>query len=393
MKITDIKSYVLAPIPSNPWIFVEILTDEGVTGLGECTDYASTPILINAIESIKPLVVGQDPSHIEEIWQRISRNYSTLNIRGFVSHVVSAVDIALWDIRGKVLDVPVYQLIGGPLRASVPLYTHIQDQRGVSIAEAVELTKDVISEGYTAIKTDPFKWQRSLAGEYMGADMVERLSPKAIEEAMMWMTAVRETVGSDYELMVDAHGRFDTASAIAAGRALEAINLIWYEEPVPPESFEALRQVRESTNIPICMGERHFTRYDYVALLENRLVDYIMPDICWTGGISEIKRIASMAEAYYVRVSPHDALGPVSIMSGFHASMTIPNFYRLECIHTWFEDFAKIIRPMFDYHDGAIWPSNRPGLGIELNHDTIDEFQIDPFGNAATSNVVSKPDS
>ncbi len=198
------------------------------------------------------------------------------------------------------------------------------------------------------------------------------------------MTAVREAVGPEYELMVDAHGRFDTASAIAAGRALEPIKLIWYEEPVPPESFEALRAVRENTDIPICMGERHFTRYDYVPLFENRLVDYIMPDICWTGGISEMKRIASMAEAYYVRISPHDAMGPVSIVSGFHASMTIPNFYRLECLHTWFDDFAKIITPMFDYRDGAIWPSDRPGLGIELNHETIGEFQVDPWDAIAT---------
>lgn len=381
MKITDLRTYVVAPRPTNPWTFVEVHTDEGVTGLGECTDYRSTPILVRAIEAVKPLVVGEDPAHIEEIWQRVFRNYSSLNGRGFVSHIVSALDIALWDIRGKVLGVPAYQLLGGPVRESVPLYTHIQDQSypGVTIDDAVQAARQTKAGGYTAIKTDPFKPQRKSNGAFRGADMVERLSPRALSEALDWMTAVRAEVGADYELMVDAHGRFDVASAIAAGRALEPIDLTWYEEPVPPESFEALRQVRESTNLPICMGERHYTRYDYVPLFENRLVDFVMPDICWTGGISEMKRIAAMADAYYVRISPHDALGPVSIISGFHCGMTIPNFYRLECLHTWFPDFAKIITPMFEVRDGALWPSQRSGLGFELNHDALGEFLVDPL--------------
>ena len=148
-----------------------------------------------------------------------------------------------------------------------------------------------------------------------------------------------------------------------------------------------LRQARENTSIPISMGERHFTRYDFVPLLENRLVDFVMPDICWTGGIGEMKRIAAMAEAYYVRISPHEALGPVSIVSGFHCMMTVPNFYRLECLHNWFPDFAKVITPMFDYHDGAIWPSDRPGLGIELDHEAMQEHLLDPWDPRAIRSI------
>jgi galactonate dehydratase len=381
MKITDLKSYVVQVKEGLPWVFVEVETDEGVTGLGECTDYRSAPMQVAGIESVKPLVVGQDASHIEEIWQRIFHTFSTLNGRGYVSHIISAIDIALWDIRGKALGVPVYQLLGGPVRPCVPLYTHIQDQwyEGVKIADAVQAAKQTVADGYTGIKTDPFKWQRAQEGPYRGADMVERLSPKAIAEAIDWMDAVREAVGPDYELMVDAHGRFDVASAIAAGKALEHVKLIWYEEPVPPESFEALRQVRENVDIPLCIGERHFTRWDYIPIFENRLVDYVMPDVAWCGGISELRRIGAMAEPYYVRISPHDALGPASIMAGFHACMTMPNLYRQECLHTWFEDFKKIVTPMFDYHDGAIWPSDRPGLGIALNHDALKQYQLDPW--------------
>ncbi|MFW6174584.1 MAG: mandelate racemase/muconate lactonizing enzyme family protein, partial [Chloroflexota bacterium] len=329
--------------------------------------------------------VGVDPAHIEEIWQRIFHGYSSSNGRGFISKIISGIDIALWDIRGKALGEPVYRLLGGPVREKAQLYTHIQDQshEGVTVDDAVQAAKRTVAEGHTAIKTDPFKWQRNRSGPFTGADRVERLSPRAISEAMDWMEAVREAVGPDVELMVDAHGRFDTASAIAAAHALEPVGLTWYEEPVPPESFEALRQVRENVNVPICMGERHFTRYDYIPLFENRLVDFIMPDICWTGGISEMKRIASMAEAYYVRVSPHDALGPVSIIAGFHCSMTIPNFYRLECLHTWFGDFAKILDPMFEYEGEHITPSDRPGLGIALNHDAIGAYTLDHWSDAA----------
>ena len=146
--------------------------------------------------------------------------------------------------------------------------------------------------GYEAIKTDPFKSQRPQGGPFLGASMVEFLNPNSIAEAVDWIAALRGELGPGYELMVDAHGRFDVASAIRAGRALEPYDLIWYEEPVPPESFQALREVRENTSIPICVGERLYTRYDYVPVFEQRLADYVMPDILWTGGISEIKKIA-----------------------------------------------------------------------------------------------------
>jgi galactonate dehydratase len=396
VKITDLQFHVYAPIPALPWSFVEVHTDEGVVGLGECTDYRGTPLLADGIEAIKPIVVGADPANIEEIWQRIFRHYTTFSGRGYISHLISGIDVALWDLRGKVLGQPIYRLIGGPVRETVPLYTHIQDQwyEGVTIADAVRWAKETKADGYEAFKTDPFKWQgQRLGGGHWGANRVEYLNPKSIAEAVDWIAAVREAVGDDYELMVDAHGRFDVASAIKGARALEPFNLIWYEEPVPPESFAALREVREATSIPICVGERLFTRYDFVPVFEQRLADFIMPDILWTGGISEIKKIAAMAEAYYVRISPHDALGPVSIMAGAHVSITTPNFYRLECLHRWFPDFAKIITPMFTVRSGAIVLSDRPGLGFELDHEAAARYRVDPHSPAATPGSSESPTS
>jgi galactonate dehydratase len=390
MKITDLKTYVTMPKKGLPWVFAEVHTDEGVTGLGEGTNYNGNVLVAQGLRAARELVIGLDPANIEEIWQRIFRHYTYLGGRGLISGVVSAIDIALWDIKGKVLGVPIYQLLGGKVRDRVPLYTHIQDAwyEGVTIPDAVQAAKATKKAGYHAFKTDPFKWARNYRGPFQGADAVERLTPQAIEEAMDWMRAVREAVGPEYELMVDAHGRFDVATGTRIARALEPINLIWLEEPVPPESWEALRQVRESTNIPICVGERLFTRYDFVPVFTQRLADYVMPDVAWTGGISELRRIAAMAESFYVRVSPHDALGPVAIMASFHVSIASPNLYRQECLHMWFDDFKEIVRPMFDYHDGAIWPSDRPGLGIELDHEGVARYALDPC-DPRTSNIRS----
>ena len=232
MKITDIKTHAIMPIDGLAWLFIEVETDEGVSGLGECTDYASNSHLARGLEAIKPLVVGTDPKNIEEIWQRIFHVYSDLNGRGYISHLISAIDIALWDIRGKTLGVPVYDLIGGPVRESVPLYTHVRDLiSGQGIDTLVEEAKLTMEAGYEAIKTDPFPSRRTMGEKFYGANMVEKMEPKAIAEAVEWMEALRETVGPDYEILVDAHARMDVASAIKAANAIEHINLVWFEEP------------------------------------------------------------------------------------------------------------------------------------------------------------------
>ncbi len=380
MKITNITPYVSMPIKGLPWIFVQVETDEGITGVGECSDYRSTGLLVKGLEWIKREIVGEDARNIENIWQKIFHTFDDLNGRGYVSHLISAIDIALWDIKGKALGAPIYQLLGGPVRERVPLYTHVQDFNSGAggpedVAKAALATKEV---GYQGIKTDPFPTQSGPDAGFSGPAEVERLTPENIRKSVEWMDAIRGAVGPDYELMVDAHARFDVASAIEAARALEHINLIWLEEPIHVENHNALRQVRENVRVPLCIGERHFTRWDYTEILNSRLVDYIMPDVAWCGGISELRRIAAMAEAQYIRISPHDALGPVSIAAGFQVCMTTPNLYRQECLHTWFDTFEKVINPMFDVRDGSIYPSDRPGLGIELNMEMVQRYLADP---------------
>ena len=391
MRITDIKTYLTAPF-GRPFLFVEVLTDEGVTGLGEATLSQANYLLIHGIESVRTQVVGLDPSNIEEVWQRIFRRYLRIGPRGVITCILSAIDIALWDIKGKVMGVPIYQLLGGAVRESVPLYTHVHDAFGdLDLDQVKEQARQAKEAGYQAIKTDPFKWSRSRKGAFQGASLLELLTPETISYAVEWIDAIREAVGPEYELLVDAHARFDVATAIKAARALESRGLLWFEEPVPPESPGALRQFRESTTIPISVGESLFTRYDFVPIFEQRLADYVMPDVAWTGGISELRRIAAMAEAYYVRFTPHDAIGPVALMAAFHVCMTTPNLYRQEAMHDRFEAFAEFITPIFEYHDGALWPSDRPGLGIDLVHEVVEEYALDPADPKASPYMNDPP--
>ena len=387
MKITDVKTHLVQPRPYNRWLFVTVETDEGVTGVGECTNQTAIAHLTRGMEVIRPFAVGRDPANIEALWQRVYHFYGELNPRGYITHLLSAIDIALWDIKGKVLGVPVYELLGGPVRDRVSLYTHVAGcwrPGEVSIDDMQRQARERKASGFQAIKTDPFPAEHLPDGDFNGPLMVERLTPGNIALAVEWMQALREAAGPDYELLIDAHARFDARSAIEGANAMEDIDLIWFEEPTHLESNQALKHIRENTRTPLCVGEHHFTRWDYVPVLEERLVDYIMPDVAWCGGISEFRRIAALAEPYCIRVSPHDAIGPVAIAAAFQCSMTVPNFYRQECVSSWFEDFPEFIEPMFDVRDGAIFPSGRPGLGIELNMDGVARHTISPDDHSKT---------
>ena len=194
MKITDVKAYLTAPHGA-PFLFVEVYTDEGVTGVGEATLAQANQLLFRGVDAIRPLVVGLDPSNIEEIWQRIFRRFLRIGPRGVVTCLLSAVDIALWDIKGKVLGVPVYQLLGGPVRECVPLYTHVQDATsGISLDEVHGQALRARADGYEALKTDPFAWARNRTGPFQGASLLEWLTPGMIARAIEWIEAIRDAV-------------------------------------------------------------------------------------------------------------------------------------------------------------------------------------------------------
>ena len=375
MKITDVKVYPVTPEiggrrPSGVrvgWVFVAVETDEGITGYGECSNWPRKGdiLVAKAVETVKDSIIGRDPNHIEAIWHELYRNYTYLGSRGLITTVISGIDIALWDIKGKALGRPIYDLLGGPVRDNILLYTHPQYGPPGGVAESA---RQLVAEGFTALKTDPF-WEEM--GPYHTAYMSGIISRRGERRGAEIIAAIREAVGPEVEILIDAHGNYDVASAIRCARALEPYDITWFEEPVPPESYEALRQVRDAVDVHICVGERLFTRWDFLPVLQNRLADYIMPDVCWTGGISELKKVSSMAEAYYVAVSPHNAMGPIQIVAGAQTMMTVPNFYRLEIASLWTPAFNAAIDPPLDIRSGALYLSDRPGLGVELNMDYI----------------------
>ncbi len=387
MKITRVTPWLVtapqpyldtaneAPDREREYVFVQVSTDEDITGWGEITvstRWANRAICA-VIAHVGELIEGDDPTRIEATWNKVFRAFTYMGTRGATSNVVSAIDIALWDIRGKQLDLPIYELLGGPVRDSIALYTH---PNGGETPESIAAhCKAIVETGHTALKADPFPKQPEEANGYLSG----QIDAAGEEHGANVIAAIREAVGSSIEILIDCHGRFDVATAIRLAGRLAPYNIGWFEEPVPVESYHALRQVREHTNVPICVGERLHTRYEFLPILENKLADYIMPDVTWAGGISELKKISTLAEAYYVPLSPHDASGPINVLAGAHTMMTTPNFYKLETMRAKLNAYDVLVDHPLEIRDGHLYLSNRPGLGIEMNVDYLRSKAIAPF--------------
>ena len=359
------------------YVFVEVSTDEGITGWGEIT--ATRPVanrsVCAALRHVSDLIEGDDPRLIEMIWNKIFRAFTYMGSRGATTNIISAIDIALWDIRGKVLGLPISELFGGPVRDGVPIYCH--PQNGSSIEDMTQHVKAIVETGQKALKLDPFQPHHE---EESNGYLTGKLSAESENLGVERIAAIREAVGPDIEVMIDCHGRFDVPTAIRLAKALEPYNIWWFEEPVPVESTHALKQVRENVSVPICVGERLHTRWDFVPILENELADFIMPDVTWTGGISEIKKIATMAEAYYVPISPHDASGPINVLAGAHAMASVPNHYRVETSRAKLNAYDSFIDHPLEIRGDKIYLSDRPGLGIDLDKEFMRGHVIDGYG-------------
>lgn len=387
MKITALVPWLVRSSASfwGEFLFVEVRTDEGVTGWGEVTSTTRTAnrAVARMVREVEGLVVGEDPAAIELVWHKLFRAFTYAGSRGAACTVASAVDIALWDVRGKVLGLPVADLLGGPVRRDLLLYTH-PDQSLFGTAEGVaEEIGRIVGAGYGAIKFDPFPHAED-APEANDRYLDGRLSRRDEHRALELSQQIRAAAGPDVELLVDAHGRFDVPTAIRlADRLHEAVDLHWFEEPVPPESTHALRQVRERTRVPISVGERLHTRWDFVPVLEGELADFVMPDVTWTGGISELKKIATMAEAHYVPVSPHDAAGPVNLVAGAHVMATTPNFYRLESSSHDLATYNELLEEPLVAVDGRLPLPAGPGLGVTFDLDYLRGNVVDGFGGTA----------
>jgi galactonate dehydratase len=383
MKITAIVPW-LVKVEASYWgeyLFVEVRTDDGLSGWGEIT--TTTKIANRAVagmlRQLNELLVGDDPTKIESLWHKTFRAFTYMGSRGAASHVVSGVDIALWDVLGKSRGLPIYEMLGGAVRDDLLIYTHPDQRKFTSREGVVEEIRAIVDSGHDAIKFDPFPHYEGHAGHLHGY-LDGQLSKKGEREAAELTALIRETAGPEVEILIDAHGRFDVPTAIRLCRALEDAGKIdWFEEPVPVESYNALRQVRERVSAAISVGERLHTRWEFVPIFENRLADYVMPDVTWAGGITELKKIAILAEAYYVPITPHDASGPINVVAGAHVMMTVPNFYRIETSRYDLSHYNKLIEEPLDNRGGRIRLNGKPGLGIAMNLDYLRRNALDGF--------------
>ena len=354
MKITSVKA--IPASATNPgvrnYVFVKVETDEGITGWGEAT---CGPLAVaTMVDEFGSALVGANPMEIERHWQML---YHHFHVRGGIIQMsaISGIEIALWDIKGQALGVPVYELLGGKLRDRIWTYGRWD---GPTVEQSVENAMNHIDQGLTALKGDPF--------EHRGIFIDRASEDLAVEK----MRAVREAVGDDVELLVEVHGRLSPSDAIRVGKRLEEFRPFFYEEPVPPQNLEALKKVSDNVNIPIASGERLLTKYDFAELLPLHAVDLIQPDIMQAGGILEVKKIAAMAEAYYVGIQPHNCYGPFATIAALHLDTCTPNFLIQEGgIRQWYQDATIGDFPV--QKDGYFGVPPGPGLGVAMNEDWL----------------------
>ena len=360
MKITAVKTVVVNAEMRN-WVFVKVETDEaGLFGWGEASLEWKTRAVVGVVEDLAPMVIGEDPTRIEHLYQKLYRqSFWRLGVIGMSG--ISAIEQGCWDILGKSLGVPVHRLLGGAVRDRVRMYTHLGGGSMKAVYETfdpaplIDLAQQVVARGYTALKVVFVPYSEPL----MGVAYVKRLREL--------MEKLRLAVGDRVDIMIDFHGRAYPAMAIQYINALAEFNPFFCEEPVPPENVAAMREVRQAVCVPIATGERLVTRHQFREIFEQQACHVIQPDLCHCGGLMEGKKIAAMAEAYYMGVAPHNPLGPVANAAALHFDLSTPNFLIQEDMLSDVPWRWEVVRHSLETRDGYWLPSEKPGLGVEVD--------------------------
>lgn len=350
MKISDVRSFVVYGGLQN-WILVEVLTDQGIVGVGEASISWLERSVDEAVQWVSRYVVGQDPFDVERLWQTM---YRETYYRGgpIPQAAISGIDMALWDIAGKALGVPSYKLLGGVCRDRIRLYANAWYTDASAPAEFAKAAVDVVEQGYTALKFDPFG----------SADMT--IDKDALRLAMARVAAVREAIGDDVDILLEAHGRFNVYTAVEIARAMAPFKPMFYEEPIPPENVDALADVRRQVTIPVATGERLYSRWDYRELFAKQAADIVQPDLAWVGGISEAKKISALADTSYVPIAPHNCQGPVAMAATVQFAISTPNFLILEYFVRQVPWRDELVTNPLQIERGYLRLPTAPGLGI-----------------------------
>ncbi|WP_408960394.1 mandelate racemase/muconate lactonizing enzyme family protein [Natrinema sp. 74] len=380
-EITDVDSIV---IDGNfPWTIITLETDQGVTGIGEA--YPSPGVHEVVTDYLRPVLVGENPLDVERLYNLMRESLSGRGSQwGIGTIAISGVEIALWDAAGKLLDQPIYQLLGGKTREEVRVYAdcHAGEAMVSSADEGQEeatyepeayaqAARLAIDDGFDAIKFD--------LDVPSGRDidtLSRHFDPPEIEHKRSVVEAVTEEVGDDAEVAVDLHWNFSPETAERLCRAIEPYDLAWVEDPLPPENTDAMRELQRSTDVTLLTGENRYGRHGFRDLIEEQAVDFLAPDVPKTGGIAETKKIADMAAAYYQALIPHNIGSPIATVATAHVGATVPNFVALE-YHArevpWWDDLVARDDPLIQ--NGRLTVPDKPGLGIELDWDVVERHR------------------
>jgi galactonate dehydratase len=376
MKITDIKTFLVGAGGRN-WLYVKILTDQGVHGIGEAYSAGPDEATVKVIDDFKSWLVGQDPRNVQYLFDLM---YNTTRFPGglVVNAAISGIEHALWDIAGKSAGVPVWALLGGRMRNKIRVY---QSTGGGTPQQAGENAKAMVEKyGYTALKMGiqapgsmPYNQSIRLTAQHVGA--------------------VREAVGPDVDIGVDVHTKFvEVERAIRLARAIEPYNPMWMEESIRPENYDAMKKLSDHVNIPLASGESNYTIHEFRQLIDRQCLDFVQPDICLCGGVLTMKKIAAMAEAQYIMVAPHNPMSPLATVINVHFAASTPNFYILE--YSAPDSGARknvINEPLMVNKDGYVNIPNKPGWGVELNEEAFKSMPPSPWRRGTNFRTDGSP--
>jgi galactonate dehydratase len=382
LKITGIRTCVVNAQMRN-WVFVKVETDTpGLFGWGEASLEWKTHAVAGAVEDLKPFILGDDPTRIEHLYQKLYRQ-PFFRPGAIGQSAISGIEQACWDILGKSLGVPVYKLLGGAVRDKVRMYTHLGGGDMSSVYESfdagrvIELAQQVIERGYTAVKVVFVPYAEPL----IGAPYVKKF--------VAVMAKLREAVGDRIDIMIDFHGRTWPAVAIELINAITEYRPYFCEEPVPPENIDALAEVRRAVRVPIATGERLVGRHEFRGVLEKQAAHVIQPDLCHCGGLLEAKKIAAMAETYYVGVAPHNPLGPIANAAALQFALSTPNFLIQEDMLADVPWRWDVVESSLITENGYWLPCDQPGLGISVNEQAAAKH---PYMPEPLQSAVYAPD-
>lgn len=365
MKITGQKVFVANAQRTN-FVFLKIYTDDGIDGVGEATLEWKTETVVAALNDLARVLVGRDPFQTEHTIEMLHRD-SYWRTGAVFRSALGAVEAALLDIKGKALGVPVYELLGGKQRDRVKCYANHWFFGAQTPAEFHDKAKRAVAMGYKALKWDPFE------ASYLEMDRAQRR--RTIEN----VEAVRAAVGPDVDLMLDVHGRLNVPTSIAIARELARFDLAWIEEPTPPESLDALAEVRAKSAVPIAAGERLFEPERFLELINKRAADILQPDVCHLGGMLETKKVAGLAHMRFLPVAPHNPTGPVMNAMTLHLAAAIPNFMIFETVSLDVPWRKELVRENLEFRDGDIMVPTTPGLGVELIEEACAKHPYQPY--------------